>query len=707
MSTTAELSEKPDTERPASGKPAGTGFRTDIQALRAIAVLAVVVNHFWPDGLTGGYVGVDVFFVISGFLITSHLDKEIVRTSRVRLGTFYARRVRRLLPAAFLVLGFSIVAAYFLLPYPRWTANAWESFAAASYWENWLLAGKSVNYSAQNEAASLVQHYWSLSVEEQFYLFWPLLLIGFFKIGRRRWVVLGVAILGVVSFALSVYYTIATPSQAYFITPVRVWEFAIGAGVALASMKLVLPRVAAELAAFAGLAMIITTAFLYDHHTAFPGYLAMIPAAGTGLVIMSGLRPGRQWHTAVTASRPVQFIGGISYSLYLWHWPFLLLAPFALSGLLDKGKLSTPWLLGLLALSMVVAWVSKVVVEDHGMSWGPLTRSRGLTFSSMMIGIAVVTILAGGLQWTYHRHVAQADRDVAAGLDGPCHGANAMIGINGCPTPFGPARVPAMGPANEYWPIAPECRRVQDYKAEDKDTTSVCDFSGGAAAAEKVWLVGDSHAQQWQPPIFEIARERKWQLKVSFLGACPFADVRNSSFRGDKHTEQEVKRCADWTKRMTDVIADDKPSMVLTSFYSREEPADDKSGRSQTEQYRAGLEPRWRKWTDAGARVVVLADPPYNGKVRSPDCVTLNASNPETCVIPRAVAHPADPLTEVARGTGNTGVSLVDLSEYFCDDKQCYAVVGNVAVYYDSDHLNSQYTRSLVPMIEKALASSR
>lgn len=708
MSTTIELGQKHGNERPGSGKPTSPGFRTDIQALRAIAVLAVVVNHFWPGALTGGYVGVDVFFVISGFLITSHLDREIVRTNRVRLGKFYARRVRRLLPAAFVVLGLSVAAAYFLLPYPRWTANAWESFAAASYWENWLLSAKSVNYSAQNEAASLVQHYWSLSVEEQFYLFWPLLLIGFFKIGRRRWVVAGVAVLGVLSLALSVYYTIVSPSAAYFITPVRVWEFAIGAGVALAAVKLVLPRVAAELAAFAGLAMIITTAFVYDHHTPFPGYLALIPAVGTGLVIISGLRPGRQWHTAVTASRPVQFVGGISYSLYLWHWPVMVLAPFALSGLLDKGKLTTGWLLGLLAFSLVLAWLSKVLVEDRGMSWGPLTRSNGLTFAGMVLGLAVVAVLSGGLQWTYHRHVAQAERDVAAGLNSPCHGANAMIRGNGCPAPFGPARVPAMGPANEYWPIAPECRRVQDHKAEDKDTTSICDFSGGSGAAEKVWLVGDSHAQQWQPPIFEIARERKWHLTVSFLGACPFADVRNTEFRGKPGTEQEVKRCADWTRRMTDVIADDKPSLVLTSFYAREEPADDKSGRSQTEQYRAGLEPRWRKWTDAGARVVVLADPPYNGKVRSTDCVTLNPANPEACVVPRAEAHPADPLVEVARSTGNPGVSVIDLTDHFCDEKQCYAVVGNVAVYYDIDHLNSEYSRSTVPMIKKALeASSR
>ncbi|MET8760218.1 acyltransferase family protein [Lentzea sp. NPDC004782] len=704
MSVTFEIYREQDRQGVGNGGWKNSAFRTDVQALRAIAVLAVVVNHFWPDGLTGGYVGVDVFFVISGFLITSHLDHEIIRTSRVRLARFYARRVRRLLPAAFLVLAFSVVTAYFLLPYPRWTATAEESFAAAYYWENWLLAAKSVNYSAQSQAASLVQHYWSLSVEEQFYLFWPLLLVGLFKLGRRSWVVTGVAVLGTLSLGLSVYYTAVSPSAAYFITPVRVWEFAIGAGVALASTRLVLPRAAAELAAFAGLAMIIATAFLYDDHTPFPGSPALVPAAGTGLVIISGMRAGRQWHTPLTASRPVQFVGDISYSLYLWHWPVVLLAPFALSGLVDGSTLGTPWRLGLLALSLVLAWATKVLVEDRGMSWGPLTRSTKLTFGGMLVGITVVAVLAGGLQWTYLRHVAQAERDPAAGRNSPCHGAGAMIAANGCATPFGPARVTVMGPANEYWRWAPECAPEEWVTlGAYKHNMATCDFSGGSATAEKVWVVGDSHAQHWQPAIFEIARARKWVLRISYLGGCPFADVRISEFRGGSVTGQEAERCANWSKRVTDMIADDKPSLVVTSFFSRREIVDDKSGRSQAEQYRAGLQPLWRKWTDAGIHVVVLADPPFNEEVRSTDCVTLNPANPELCAVPRELAHPTDPMVQAARTAANPGVTLIDLTDYFCDRQKCYAVVGNVAVYYDLNHLNSEFSRSLAPVISKAI----
>ncbi|MPZ84854.1 MAG: acyltransferase family protein [Actinophytocola sp.] len=677
------------------------GFRTDIQALRAIAVLAVVVNHLWPGSLTGGYVGVDVFFVISGFLISSHLDREIVATGRVRLGRFYARRIRRLLPAAFLVLAFSLVAAYFLLPYPRWEAIAQESFASATYWENWLLAAKSVDYSAADAAASLVQHYWSLSVEEQFYLVWPLLLLGLFLVRRRSAQLIGIAVVGVGSLAFSVYYTQASPSEAYFVTPVRVWEFALGAIVALAGARLGLPRIAAGLASFAGLAMIIGSAAGYDHHTPFPGSLALVPTVGTALVIIAGQRPGRQWHTVVTASWPVQFVGNISYSLYLWHWPLILLAPFALKDVLRAGTLPTPYVFAVLGAALLLAFGSKYLVEDRGMA---LTRHTGATFTAMIAGLVAVSTVAYGLAWTYDRLVVQAEREVevTAQRTVSCHGAQARIPANECREPFGPARVVDMGPANKYYENAPECRALDDYMVGSKKTTLVCDFSRGARSPEVVWLVGDSHAQQWQGPMFDLARERRWVLKLSYLGGCPFADIEFSGYHGPA-PETNTRPCMEWTAKMADVIADDSPSAVVVSFYAREEFADDGTDRSQTEQYRAGLEPFWKKWTDAGARVAVLSDPPLNAEVRALDCASLNADDPAACAVDRRVAQPPDPLSEVASTSRNPEVSFVDLTNYFCDKRRCYTVVGNVVVYYDANHLNLEFSRSMKPMIGRAL----
>ncbi|HEX7308696.1 acyltransferase family protein [Lentzea sp.] len=685
--------------------PASPGFRTDVQALRALAVLAVVVNHFWPNVLTGGYVGVDVFFVISGYLITSHLGREIARTGRVRFGTFYARRIRRLLPAALLVLAITVLVAGALLPYPRWTSTAWETFASAFYWENWLLAAKSVNYSAQNEAASVVQHYWSLSVEEQFYLVWPLLLVGLVMLGgNRRWLVPGVAGLGVLSLVFSVVYTALSPNEAYFNTFARVWEFALGAFVALTASKLVLPRIAAEVASGLGFAMILVPAFAYDHTSPFPGSLALMPTVGTALVIASGLRPGAQWHTPVTASRPVQFVGNISYSLYLWHWPIVILAPFALGSALEQGELTTAWLLWLLALSFALAWLTKVLVEDRARTFPPLVRDTRLTFGAMIAGLLAVEILAGGLQASYYQRVADAEQNVQAGKGDACHGAGAMLAANGCPDPFGPARVPEMGPANEYWRLAPECVETDYFKVENKATVKVCDFSGDGEPTKTVWLLGDSHAEQWQTPVFEVARKEKWLLKIGVLGGCPFADVQFTGYRSAAGP-RDILRCRDWTAQMFPAITNDKPAMVLMSFFSRQEFVDDGSGRSQTEQYREGIEPWWSAWTATGTRVFVFADPPYNRDVRSTSCVLLNRTNPKACAIPRERAQPPEPLGEVARTTSNPRVSVIDLTNYFCDNRLCYGVIGNVAVYYDGDHVNSEYSRTLTPMVERALNS--
>jgi hypothetical protein len=186
------------------------------------------------------------------------------------------------------------------------------------------------------------------------------------------------------------------------------------------------------------------------------------------------------------------------------------------------------------------------------------------------------------------------------------------------------------------------------------------------------------------------------------LGGCPFADVHFVGFDG--HSDPNAShRCRDWTRRLADLVAADRPVMVFTSTFARAEKVDDGTGRSQAEQYRSGLERYWRKWSDAGARVVVFADTPLNRDVRDENCVVLNPSEPLTCAADRATAQPPDPLTEVARTTSVPNVTLVDLTRYFCDKRKCYAVVGNVAVYFDQDHLNREFSQSLKPMIVKAL----
>ncbi|MEU5695461.1 acyltransferase [Actinosynnema sp. NPDC020468] len=370
--------------------PVPAGYRTDVQALRAVAMVVVLLCHFWPALLIGGYVGLDVFFVISGFLITAQLDRELRRTGSIRLTRFYARRVRRLLPAATVVLLFCVVVTFLVLPPARWPGTAREVVASATYWENWVYAAHPV---VDYLELSPVAHFWSLSIEEQFYVVLPLTLLVLFRLRRRAAQVTGIAVVGAVSLAYSAYYTHVSPYQAYFDTFARVWEFAVGALIALTGGKLVLGRLAAGLASATGLALVLLAAVAFDDRTPFPGVAALLPTAGAALVIVSGNRPGRQWHTAVSASRPVQFFGDITYSVYLWHWPLLLMAPFVLGVSVWDGSMGTGQRLGVLGVSVALGAVSKICVEDPGRTSTTLTRRPKVTFA-VGLGCTAVTLLA-------------------------------------------------------------------------------------------------------------------------------------------------------------------------------------------------------------------------------------------------------------------------------------------------------------------------
>ncbi|WP_334147022.1 acyltransferase family protein [Microbacterium sp.] len=699
------------TAEPAAA-PRARVFRTDIQALRAIAIGLVVLNHLWPVRVTGGYVGVDVFFVISGFLITGHLVGEMSRTGGVRLGAFYARRIRRLLPAAFLVLVASLALLIAFLPYPRWGRNAWEIAASAGYVENWFLAAMSVNYSALNDAASLVQHYWSLSVEEQFYIVWPLLLLAAVALSHRTGrdttrrdrrarvsnaLIAVVATVGLLSLAASIIYTIVAPPQAYFATFTRGWEFAVGGAVALLGTRVRISRTGANVVSLLGFGLIGFSAMAYDHTTAFPGYTALVPVVGTAAVIVAGTAHATLWHAKVTALRPVQWLGGISYSLYLWHWPLIVAAPFVIGG-----EATTLSKVGVMALALVLAALTKRFIEDKGQTWAYWRHSTRRALVLMLAGMLVIaTLVAGVLAWYQTR--VDADAPPTEVVASSCEGPLALAPGAHCPAPFGPADYSVMTSENEYFYTPPECGDFLPILSYgDKRTTLECDFSKGAKDPTQVWLIGDSHAQQWQGPVFDMAREHGWIVTTSFYGGCPVADVDFIGFRSPWGAA-DVDRCREWSHDLATEVDDRKPDLVITAMASRLQLVDDGSDRPQVDQMAQGLVDYWKRWSDDGIKVLALADPPFNGEVRSPDCVLLNAENPLPCARPRAEAHPVDPVVVAGAEIGTPSVDVLDLTDRFCDAESCYAVIGGVPVYYDVDHLNLEYARLLGPEIETAI----
>lgn len=681
-------------------------FRPDIQSLRAVAILAVLFNHLWPGRLTGGYVGVDVFFVISGFLITGHLFKEVAVTGRLRLSRFYARRVRRLLPAALLVLAFGAVATAVFLPYPRWNRAGSEIIASAAYFENWFLAAMSIDYSALNDSATVAQHYWSLSVEEQFYFVWPVLIVFAcamaLRAGRskRAGVIVMLATLAALSLASSVVFTALTPNPAYFVTYTRVWEFAAGGLVALLATQLRLGIVLSNALSVAGFAAIGASAFFFDDRTPFPGLWALVPVLGTVAVIVAGMGGQRQWHAPLTSSRPVQWLGGISYSLYLWHWPLIVVVPFALTTSLT-GMLKV----AILIVSLGLAWATKKFVEEPGQKWPALVASPSRTFIAMVAGIAVVALAGAGLI-AAHGVRAEADRPPREVVTGSCVGPNALVPENECADPFGPATDVVMGPRNEYFYAPPECAPFEAIlQYGDKKTTVRCDFSNGSPSAEEVWLVGDSHAQQWQGAIFDLARKNGWKVTTSYFGGCPAVDAPFIGFRVP-WAAAEARACNQWSNDLSSEIVKESPTFVFTSSAGRNQLVDDGSGRPQIDQFADGLGRSWQQWADAGSQVVALANVPYNAEVRPADCVLLNPGDPAVCARPSADAQPPDPYLIAAERLTRTDVIAIDFNQYFCPQGVCHAVIGGIPVFYDGDHLNLEYVRLLAPTISAALGGT-
>ncbi|NNC12920.1 acyltransferase [Planctomonas sp. JC2975] len=355
--------------RGADAKPV-TRIRPEIQALRALAVVGTITFHTWPGYIPGGDAGVDVFFVVSGFLITGMLVREVDRTGGISFRRFYGRRIRRLLPAAYVVIAFSAVMTLTFVPRIQWGYFFHEMLAAALGVENWseLANSQSTDAVLRHLPPTPVLHYWSLGVEEQFYLVWPaliLLIVWLVRRSRRRgsgfrtqlrWVF---GVVAVASFIDCVLATSANVNLGYFATNARAWELAVGGLLALTPGLGRLPMRARILFGWAGLLAILGTYFFTWDQQHFPGWYALFPVLGAVAVIAAGT-PQSAWSPSYLAQwAPIQAFGDASYSIYLWHWPIIFLFPFV------SGS-PTPWwgVLLLIALGIGVGFVSKRWIED-------------------------------------------------------------------------------------------------------------------------------------------------------------------------------------------------------------------------------------------------------------------------------------------------------------------------------------------------------
>ena len=709
-----------------AAKPASEGFRPDIEGLRGVAVVLVVLFHAGLLAIPGGFVGVDVFFVISGFLITGLLLRERERTGRISLPAFYARRVRRLLPAGMVALSVTLVASFVVLSPLDLRHVAEDAAAAALSVGNIRFALEAGDYFAAVEAPSPFLHFWSLGVEEQFYLLWPALILVA-SVGRRPRLGAGIALAAVVgaSFAANVFLADAAVNWDFYSLPTRAWQLGLGGLLAIAGDRLDrIPASARAFVGWTGLVSVIASGFMLNGSLAYPGAYAVAPTLGAGALILSGLTPGGPG--VLLALAPVRFLGRISYSLYLWHWPTLVL-PAAGDWVLPA------WApIALVTLSVALAWASWRFIEEPFRSGFPsLARRPVRTILAGASAVALVVSLSGGLVAAMGQPsagsttTAQGDLDTdppleLEGLPSPSIGSPKP---SSSPEPESPATAsrgpsPSSGPSpsptpppdpppvirlpNDVRPSLANARADEERLRGDgclgfERATRPPDCRyGDAAGVFTVALVGDSHAAQWFPAIERIAKARHWTLLTYVKVACPFLDMRVSNVA----LKREYRECADWNEAVVSRLRAVKPGLTLVSmsrFAIHPVLARDATVAAQG----AALA---RLVSRLPGPVALIVDTPEAGR-DVPSCLARHLSDVRACAIPRSVALSGG-LGKLERAAASaSGAGLIDLTSRICRDDPCPVVVGDRIVFRDTRHLTATFSRWLAGDLDRAVAA--
>lgn len=705
-------------------------FRPDIEGLRAVAVTAVVLFHAATPGVGGGYVGVDVFFVISGFLITGLLWREVETTGTVRLRNFYGARARRLLPASAAVGVITMIASLFLLPPLRVPTVLWDGITSALYVGNYRFMQQGVDYFADHLSPSPFLHYWSLGVEEQFYLVWaPMILATAWLIRRvrrrsgaettvsQRPYIMVLALVTVVTFALSLVVTYGQPTAAFYSLPTRAWQLGLGGLVSLtAGHWRRLPPHLASIGGWAGLAMIVLACTWFSPTTPFPGTAALLPTVGTTLVIGTGCASPAQGCGRFLGLAQMQAIGRISYSWYLWHWPVLIFAP-----LLMGHPLGLAARLAAALFSAGLAWITLRCLENplrfspkiRNSPWRSLALGGVATAGAVCVGLALLTVVP-----TPIGHGAPVTPVSFSPVKPPPAGADSVVHDDAVQQAFAQVQAALTAsadlkavPSNLDPPLAgtvaapsfPSDGCLRDPFQSGQPECAM----GDTSSATTVALVGDSHAHMWTAAFQQAATERNWRLEVLAKAACPLMEVYNqdSIFR---YLTEKSSHCEQWRSQIMTRLRAEHPRLVVVSMWRGygldESAAGYKAFDSGWIQSLTHLVQQLRA---TGAKVLVLGPIP-DPHTSVPICLSGHLDDVTACTPTRSKAVNTRGIDSEAAATVAGGGQYADLTDLFCTSNQCPTIVGNTLVYTDSNHVFTDYSRLLAPAItaltDRALA---
>jgi peptidoglycan/LPS O-acetylase OafA/YrhL len=609
---------------------------TQIQGLRALA--AVLVTLFHAKWISGGFIGVDIFYVISGFLITGLLMREIDRTGTISFKEFYARRFRRLLPTSFFVLVVTAVLAWFLLPGITRATLGRDVIAASLYVSNYLFAWWQTDYQNLDATPSPVIHYWSLAVEEQFYLVWPILILSFFILARKlksknaiAWMVASVTL---ISFIYSIYLTENSPIWAFYSLPTRAWELGIGALIVL------LPQMKMKrVFGLVGFVFLIISSFLFNESTAFPGLNALLPVLGTAMLIAT-VHSWPPFLNDVANNRVSQWLGRISYPLYLWHWPLLVLPSSYFARPLEVYER----LIAIAATLVFADLTHRFVEEPFRRSNSPALliykKSAVVTVASVLLGTAIM--------------FTNTNKIDVSGINGAVSlaqiKARPLIYDDGCHANY------------------------------NQTESGKCEY-GDLQSNKTMVLYGDSHAAQWFPTVVEIAQRSGYKLISLTKSACSSVEV----IRQDRGAFN-MSRCSKWREKSIERIQRIKPDvLIMSSFQYFAMPP---QFRDREQWWNEGQKKLLAGVKDSATHLIYLTDTPHPEK-DIPSC--LATSSIEDC-------------DDIARSENLSinGFKVVDPNPWLCSDT-CSSVKDGVVAYRDQSHISVDIARALIPRLTQAL----